>query len=79
MPPTILTCTVTGTFPTRQHDPNLPVTPLGGPVDGSRTRMGQTNSSRGPCEDRANDSLGPQIVQALTAATPTEPALADAR
>ena len=27
MTPTILTCAVTGTFPTRQHNPNLPVTP----------------------------------------------------
>ena len=27
MPPTILTCAVTGTFPTRQHNPALPVTP----------------------------------------------------
>ena len=25
--PTILTCAVTGNFPTRQHNPNLPVTP----------------------------------------------------
>jgi uncharacterized protein (DUF849 family) len=25
--PTILTCAVTGTFPTREHNPNLPVTP----------------------------------------------------
>ena len=27
MKPTILTCAVTGTFPTRAHNPNLPVTP----------------------------------------------------
>ena len=27
MKPTILTCAVTGTFPTREHNPNLPVTP----------------------------------------------------
>jgi uncharacterized protein (DUF849 family) len=27
MKPTILTCAVTGTFPTRQHNPHLPVTP----------------------------------------------------
>ena len=27
MKPTILTCAVTGTFPTRKHNPNLPVTP----------------------------------------------------
>jgi uncharacterized protein (DUF849 family) len=27
MPPTILTCAVTGTFPTRKHNPALPVTP----------------------------------------------------
>jgi uncharacterized protein (DUF849 family) len=27
MNPTILTCAVTGTFPTRQHNPHLPVTP----------------------------------------------------
>ncbi len=27
MKPTILTCAVTGTFPTRQHNPALPVTP----------------------------------------------------
>jgi uncharacterized protein (DUF849 family) len=26
--PTILTCAVTGTFPTREHNPNLPVTPV---------------------------------------------------
>jgi uncharacterized protein (DUF849 family) len=28
MKPTILTCAVTGSFPTRQHNPALPVTPL---------------------------------------------------
>ena len=27
MKPTILTCAVTGTFPTREQNPNLPVTP----------------------------------------------------
>ena len=27
MKPTILTCAVTGTFPTREHNPALPVTP----------------------------------------------------
>lgn len=27
MKPTILSCAVTGTFPTREHNPNLPVTP----------------------------------------------------
>ena len=27
MKPTILTCAVTGTFPTRAHNPALPVTP----------------------------------------------------
>ena len=27
MTPTILTCAVTGTFPSRKHNPALPVTP----------------------------------------------------